>query len=161
MSFSFPSMSEEEIQALNMVEDGIYDFQVVKATQKVSKSGNQMIELQLVIWDKDGKEHIVFDYLVSIVSMVYKIKHFCDTVGLDDEYKAGNFDVMQCEGKRGKAHIIVQAGQPNPNGGMYADKNAVRDYVLDDKGSVKVDLSGKKSPEPKDENSLVDDDIPF
>jgi hypothetical protein len=161
MSFSFPVMTEEEIQALNLVDEGIYDFEVVKATQKTSKSGNQMIELQLAIWDDKGKNHIVFDYLVSITSMIYKIKHFCDTVGLTAEYQSGNFDVMQCEGRRGKVHIIVQAGQPNPNGGMYSDKNAVRDYVIDDKGNVKIDLSGKKSPEPKDEPSLVDDDIPF
>lgn len=159
MSFSFPPMTEDELQALNMVDDGIYDFEVVKATQKTSKSGNQMIELQLLVWDKSGKAHTVFDYLVSITSMVYKIKHFCDTVGLDKEYLAGNFDVMQCDGRRGKAHIIVQAGQPNSNGGMYPDKNAVRDYVMTDAGAVKVDLSGSKSPEPKDQ--LSDDDIPF
>jgi hypothetical protein len=158
MSFSFPPMTESELQALNMVEDGIYDFNVMKATQKTSKSGNQMIELQLVIWDKQGKEHIVFDYLVSITSMVYKIKHFCDTVGLDKEYQSGSFDVMQCEGRTGKAHIIIQAGQPNPNGGMYADKNAVKDYVMTDSGAGKVDLSGN-TPEPKDEFS--DCDLPF
>jgi len=127
MSFSFQPMTEEELQALNMVDDGVYDFEVIKATQKTSRSGNQMIELQLMIWDKQGKAHTVFDYLVSITSMIYKIKHFCDSTGLDAEYKAGNFDVMQCEGRRGKAHIIIQTGQPNPNGGMYQDKNAVKD----------------------------------
>lgn len=154
MSFSFPPMTEEEIKALNMVEEGIYDFEVVKSTQKTSKSGNQMIEMQLMIWDKEGKEHVVFDYLVSIKSMMYKIKHFCDTVGLEKEYQRGNFDVTQCEGRRGKAHIVIQSGQPNPAGGMYADKNAVKDYVMTDKGAVKHDSA-------KNEDYQFSDDIPF
>ncbi len=157
MNFSFPPMTEEEIKALNMVDEGIYDFEVVKATAKTSQKGNQMIEMQLMIWDKEGKEHVIFDYLVSIKSMMYKIKHFCDTAGLDKEYQSGSFDVSQCEGRRGKAHIVVQAGQPNPAGGMYADKNAVKDYVMTDKGAVKHESDSSK---PQVDNDL-NDDLPF
>ncbi len=91
-----------------------------------------------------------------MTSMIYKIKHFCDTVGLDNEYKAGNFDVMQCEGRKGKAHIIIQAGKPNPKGGMYQDKNAVKDYVMTDKGAVKYDSDSKGHADLP-----FDDPLPF
>ena len=147
MSFTFTPMTEEELQMMSLIPAGIYDFKVVKATQKLSRSGNQMIELQLMIWDREGKTHLIYDYLVSIASMVYKIKHFCDAVGLADDYKTGTFDVVQCEGRSGKANIIIQHGKPNPVGGNYPDKKAVKDYVM--------------KPIAVINDQLTDDEIPF
>ena len=156
MSFSFTPMSEEEIQSMNLIPEGIYDFEVLKANQKVSKSGNEMIEMQLKVWDKEGKTHLIYDYLVSTQNMTYKIKHFCDTVGLEKEYLAGTFNVEACEGLDGKAHILIQNGQKNPAGGFYPNKNAVKDYVDNTCPNEK-----KEEKESSNNEQNLNDDIPF
>lgn len=147
--FEFPPLSD--------IEPGVYDFQVLKAEQKRSKSGNQMIELTLAVWDANGVQRHIFDYLVSMPSMVYKIKHFCDTVGLTKEYLAGCLNVNDCVDKCGKAEIIIQKGNQKPDGSYYPDKNAVKDYVVTDKDAVKADLV-----KPNNNGSeFKDDDLPF
>ena len=44
--------------------EGIYDFVVGDASDKQSQSGNDMIELQLIIKGPDGQESKVYDNLV-------------------------------------------------------------------------------------------------
>ena len=44
--------------------EGIYDFVVADASDKQSQSGNDMIELQLIIKGPDGQESKVYDNLV-------------------------------------------------------------------------------------------------
>lgn len=153
MSYNFDPMTDEEIEASSLVEDGTYNFEVVKSTRKTSKSGNQMAEIQNMIWDKDGKTHMVFDYLVfSKVPMnIKKVKHFCDATGLQEEYKKGQLP-EELERLSGKAIIGIQDERPNPNGGVYARKNVVIDYVITDKGAVKS---------PPSDQFMDDDSIPF
>jgi hypothetical protein len=160
MSFAFEPMSEEQIKALNFMEEGEYSFEVTKATQKTSKSGNPMIELQLKIWERtNGGVRIIFDYLVSTKNMLYKIKHFCDSVGLDKEYLSGSFEAEDCIGKMGMAYIILQKGQPKEGGGNYPDKNAVQDYIVNK--SVNHAPVSKTKESFTHENDLFDHDIPF
>jgi len=157
MSFTFTPMTEEEIKSLNIMDSGIYDFEVIKAEQSISKSGNPMIKLMLKVWDTNGREHIIYDYLVSTSNMMYKIKHFCESVGLEDKYKLGTFDENDCVGKCGKVDIIIQKGQSSPNGGNYPDKNTARDYIS------KIEMNEPKIKSSK-ENNFVDsnlDDLPF
>lgn len=158
MSLAFNPLSEEEV--LNLIEPGIYDFQVKEAADGTSKtSGNPRIALILTVWDKNGKERIVFDYLT--VAMMYKIKHFCDATGLEKMYQAGTFSSKDCIGKSGKCKIRIDE---SPG---YPPKNAVADYVMTDKGAVKVPLANESSlgrrPEfsSKTKDELTDDDIPF
>lgn len=152
MSYNFDPMTEEEIASSSLVEDGIYNFQVLKSTRKMSKSGNDMAEVQLNIWDNDGKIHPVFDYLVfsKIPLNIKKVKHFCDATGLVEEYKKGQMP-EELESLSGKVQIGTQEERPNPNGGVYARKNFVVDYILSDKGS---DKAPTVDPE-------LDDSIPF
>lgn len=146
----FQPKSEQELQAMNLIDPGTYQFEVVTATDKISKKGNEMIEVQLKIWDINGHEHIVYDYLLE--SMAYKLKHFADVCGLGDKYLAGELGSLDCVGRGGKVELIIQDGQPKPDGGLYPAKNAVKDYVL--KGS------GNTKPAVIDE-PFVDDDLPF
>ena len=142
MSFTFVPLTEEEINAANLLPDGEYDFEVIAAKDKLSKSGNTMIELQLKVWDNAGREHIIFDYL--LLSLMYKVKHFCDAVGLIESYKAGLIKDHECVAKIGKAKIIIQKGKDG-----YPDKNSVKDYLA------------SKNEEPKKTDNFVSDDIPF
>ncbi len=146
----FTPKTEEEIQSMNLIDPGIYQYEVAAAKEKMSKSGNEMIELSLRIWDKNGQEKMVFDYLLE--AMQFKLLHFTETTGLAENYKAGNLRADDCVGRAGNVEIIVQKGQVNPMGGMYPDKNAVKDYLEN-----KI-LSAKKDDSPP----FVDDDtIPF
>jgi hypothetical protein len=160
MSFTFPVLSDDEIQSMNLVPEGQYNFEVVKATDKVSKQGNAMLELQLKIWDSSGKERIVFDYLVGIPAMVYKIKNFCQTTGLTEKYNMGSFSAHDCLNKRGTAYIVVQKGSMKIDGGFYPDKNSVKDYGTANVPLSKQDLSVNPSTQKLDSPEF-DDHIPF
>ncbi len=155
MSYQFTPMNDEEIEKANefpMLEDGIYNFEVIKSTKKTSRSGNPMAELQTRTWNKDGKEFLIYDFLVfsNVGLCIKKVKHFCDTTGLQEEYKAGNMreDLV---GLSGKFEIGTQDAMPKPGGGSYARKNIVIDYVMTDKGAVKHES----------EPFIDDDTIPF
>lgn len=145
----FTPKTEEQLQEENLIPQGTYDFEVVEAKDRVSKSGNDMIELKLCVYDQNGSPRTVFDYLLE--SMSYKLKHFCDAVGLAHKYTDGTLADHDCMGKAGKVMIIQQ---PPQNG--YAAKNSVRDYiVMDDKNSEKT------AAKTSDEKTELNDDLPF
>ena len=175
MSYSFPVLSDEELQSFPLLKPGVYDFEILKSTRKVSKnSGNDMAELNIQIWDNEGKTSSMFDYLVfsTVPLNIRKVKHFCDATGLSENYKRGELP-EDLSGLSGKVQIDIQDEQPNDKGGYYPRKNNVVDYVMTDKGEVKYEkLSDKntintprrtKSRTDMDLESGVDDDqdIPF
>lgn len=158
MSFTFQPLSEEEINAMSIVSPGIYNFEVIKAEHKTSKANNPMVELQLKIWDNQGRERVVFDYLVSIPSMMYKIRNFCKCIKIMDKYNYGSFNAQDCIGKLGKAEIIIQQGQAKEGGGRYQDKNAVKDYISETQGELQTSFVPKQSEIAP---PVFDEDIPF
>ena len=133
----FTPLSEEEIKESNLFEPGIYNFEVLEALDKISKSGNEMIELKIKIWDNNGKEKIIYDYLLEM--MKFKLKHFSECVSLEDKYNDGGINANDCIGKSGELDLIIYVDKK----GRYADKNAVKDYIVN-----------------KDKND-ISDDIPF
>ena len=148
----FQPKTDEEIQSMSLIPEGRYQFQVSDATNEISKtSGNEMIKLKLIVWDQEAHERIVFDYLLE--SMAHKLKHFCQAVGLIDDYESGILDNMKCIGKSGTLDLIIQKGKINPSGGVYPDKNVVKDYVVVDK--VPEDAKTMKA------DPTVNDDLPF
>lgn len=161
--YTFTPMTEEQINDSSLIEEGVYDFEVVKSTRKMSNAQNPMAELQLNIWDKEGKQHLVYDYLVfsSVPLNIKKVKHFCEAVGLADQYNVGQIP-EELERYCGKVHVIKQAGKEipfdklkgKPAGSCYPDKNAVEDYI-------KSDQQPAKKEAPKDDTSFDDDSIPF
>lgn len=146
MSFSFKPLSEEEV--IGLLKPGEYAFQVKNAEDAVSKAGNAMIRLTLAVWDDQGKERIITDYLLA--ALMYKVKHFCDAVGLEDKYQQGKFEAIDCVGKSGRCKIKIDEQDG------YAPKNSVQDYIKN-----KVTKLESKKEEQKDTNGFVDDDIPF
>ncbi len=157
MSYNFNPLSDEELDAINMVEPGRYNFEVIKDTKKMSKSNNPMAELLLKVWDKTGKTHTVFDYLVfSNVNLnIRKVKHFADTAGLQEEYKKGQFP-ESLTGLCGEVDIDIQDEQPKPSGGFYPKKNYVVDYATQSKYVKQANDSKGHADLP-----FEDDDVPF
>lgn len=169
MSYSFAPLSDAELSSFPILPPGVYDFEVLKSTRKVSSSGNDMCEVNLCIWDKEGKTSSLFDYLVfsTVPLNIRKIKHFCDAVGLADNYKRGELP-ESLQGLSGKVQIGVKDEQPKNDGnGYWPKKNIVEDYVMTDKGAVKYERptvanSFEKKPLSRTDQELAaDQDVPF
>lgn len=121
--------TEKEIAEMNLLPEGVYDFSVAKADEKISKSGNEMIELQLVIHRDDGSVTMMNDWLLD--SMARKIHNACKVMGLWTDYNNGKLDAQDFVGKTGKVSIKIEKDK----GGQYADRNAVKDYVVPKEGA--------------------------
>jgi hypothetical protein len=153
MTFNFTPFSDEELEAIDVVTDGTYDFEVIRSKKKMSKAGNDMAELNIKFWDKEGKIHTLFDYLVfsSVPLNIKKVKHFCGATGLHESYNQGKLP-EELGGYSGKFILGSQDSQTNPNGGTYPKKNVVIDYI-----PIKKDETNAK----KDANLPFSDDVPF
>ena len=138
----FQHHSEQEIQEMSLVEEGTYRFEVIEATDKTSKSGNEMIAIKLKIWDNNGKERIVFDWLTP--AMEFKLRHFCVATGLLNKYESDELNDRDCVGKSGVLELVIKKAE-----GTYPSKNAVKDYIHDEEQQIEV--ADKK----------FNDDIPF
>jgi hypothetical protein len=149
----FIPKSEEELNEL--FQPGRYIAEVFKAEEKTSKSGNEMIELQLKVYSQNMSEtRLVFDYLVDIKSMAYKIKHFCDSCGITKIYESGKLSAENCIGKSCQVVLIIKEDKE----GAYPPKNAIKDYVK------KVESNQKTVEVPGFGQGTVEsnnDDIPF
>ena len=133
------------------MDAGIYPFEVSEAIDKKSKSGNDMIELKLKIWDQLGHERQCFDYLLE--SMAHKLRHFCEVGGLIDKYDSGDLQAVNCIGKSGHLELVIQVGKPKPEGGYYPDKNSVKDYIKTEKDAINAPINNI--------DPAFDDSIPF
>jgi len=145
---NFVAKTESEIQAMNLLPDGSYAFEVMEANDKISKAGNEMIQLQLRIYDQHDRPHMVFDYLME--QMAYKLLHFCAATDLQLKYSAGTLSASDCNNKKGFVEIYTQEGV---NG--YSAKNSVKDYLVSKQNDM-------LSPEKKAEEDFLDcTDLPF
>lgn len=134
--------SEEHFKSRNLMDPGTYDFVVLNAIEKVSKtSGEPMIEVILLATDMNGREHKLFDYLIDKEPMDYKIRHIYDCANLIEKYESGNIDAQDLHNVRGKVKVIIRKDKT----GQYGDKNSVQDYI----------------PCKQNNNDIFDDSLPF
>ena len=118
--------SEEEIASSGLLQDGIYDFTIASAEEKLSKSNNDMFALKLHVFDAEGKERIIFDWILP--SFPKKYKHLHDALGLLDLYQSGETKSEDLVGKSGKLSLGI--GKPYiDNSGVERVNNTVVDYV--------------------------------
>ncbi len=151
MALSFKPYSEQELQTMTLLSDGIYQFRVISATEEISKKNNPMIKLVLSVYDNNGREHQIWDFLMThLDSFLFKIKHFCDVTGLLSQYDAGTLNDKDCFGQEGYVKIAIQPEQTGNDGKIYRAKNVVIDYVKQDKI---IDPAKAELP--------FNDDIPF
>lgn len=147
----FTPKTEEEVA--NIIPEGRYKFIVEEAADKVSKSGNEMIELKLRI--HGPREKIVFDYLLEV--MDYKLRHFCDAADLLHKYDNSSLMATDCIGKSGECLIVIDDKNIS-----YPPKNAVKDYI---KKSAKAKGAGIGAPKTEDRaaqpEEFFNDDLPF
>ncbi len=145
-------MSDEEIASLGLMEDGIYDFEVTAAENKVSSKGNDMMEIKLNVFDNEGKARPKRDWIMP--QMAKKFKHFHNACGIMDKYEAGTLEPEDVIGKTGKCMIKTE---PYTNkDGLEVMSNKIDDYVKRDNLEVYAKASTKSVSE-----ILGEDSIPF
>lgn len=150
----FKPKTEQELQAMMLVEPQECDFEVVSAEDAISGKGNEMIKLKLRVYTDSG-ERFIFDYLME--AMAYKLRHFAEATGLIDHYEAGTLSAMDCLNRSGRLRLGIERDKT----GQYADRNGVKDYVpVEGQSRAERHLEAKANayaPAPKFE----DDEIPF
>lgn len=146
--FEFETYTDEQIGGMNLIPEGMYDFQVVKCEDKVSQSGNSMLKLQLKIWDNEGRERTVFDYLVSTANWAWKVKHFFESIDAMNIYEQKKVDESSIRDRCGKLNLIINEQKKGDYAGTK--QNSVKDY-LKSEHSLKTDTK----------NDPFNDDVPF
>lgn len=144
----FAPKTEKEIMEANLVPAGTYDFEIFRAEEKKSKSGNDMIELGLKIFKPDGLFVMINDYLLE--SLEAKLRGAADACQLLHKYDLGELHAQDFVYKCGKVKIVIQKDET----GKWADKNSVQSYVK--KGAA---MEATKAAPKIDEE--LNDDIPF
>jgi hypothetical protein len=160
MSFNYEPLTEEEANKsrYTLVEEGDYNFEVLNVEDMLSKKTlKPMIKLTMQSWNTQGEEFTIIDYLVADPKMQWKIRNFCKSTGLINEYEQKNFNSSVCLRKTGTFHLKYQQGGAKPEGGYYPDKNNVSDYILKDGVSTSYNKSVQKTSNPEN----IDDDVPF
>ena len=114
MRFTPNNESEEK----RLLDAGEYWFKIVKAEEAVSKSGNDMIKLTLAI---DGQ--LITEYLVYIDKMAWKVKAFCESVGMLQSWDEGEILASQLVGRQGMANIDIEKRE------SYDDRNRVAKWL--------------------------------
>lgn len=138
----------------NLLPDGIYDFEVQSAEDKISKvkpdgsGGNPMIVLNFKAFGNNGQSVYVTDYLME--KMAFKLRHACDACGLLKQYESGDLTANMFQDRVGKVKLKIEIGKKKEGSDeLYPTKNIVVDYV-------KHDTNAKLAAEV-----LKDDSIPF
>ena len=145
-------LTQEQLKQGDLIPPGIYDFQVINAEETTSKAGNEMMKLQLTVWDEKGRERTIYDYLLE--SLEWKVGHFAEATGLFDNYVKGMLPADMCIGKSGQCKVYIQQDKT----GTYGDKNSIADYIPTSEAiAAKADKKANNSKSVPDLN----DDIPF
>jgi hypothetical protein len=128
--FHFTPKNEEELS--DLLEEGEGTYQVIKAERK-EKDGFVMIVLTLKVWDKHGQFIQMTDYMKLDPGSNFcmrKVRHFCYSCGLNNEWDKGRFSAADCMNKSGKLVIATQK-ESTKDGKTHPAKSVVRDYSMD------------------------------
>lgn len=147
---------DQEIAKFAAWPRGSYDFEIAGAIDDVSKNGNEMIVLDLVIYNSHGDKKKLKDYLVE--AMPVKFRHLCHAVGLHDAYEGGIVAAHDFIGRTGKVTLQIEKKDP------YPEKNVVQDYVPAERSSASQasarPAAAARQKAPAGGGDL-DDEIPF
>lgn len=134
--FHFTPKTEEQLADTLEEGDGTYE---VNKTERKEKDGFVMIVLTLKVWDKNGQSMFITDYMKLDPNSNFcmrKIRHFCYSCGLNQEWDKGRFSASDCANRTGKliiktqkdrAYLDKETGETK----IYPAKSVVSDYIID------------------------------
>jgi hypothetical protein len=126
----FEPKTEKEIADSKLLKAGIYNFEVTKASDDTSNAGNDMIVLELDVWNGNGERRSLTDYLVS--KRIEKLRHAAVACGLVACYENGEMTSVDFLGKTGRLKLVVEKGKKSATGGKWPDRNVIDDYLTEE-----------------------------
>lgn len=147
----FEPKTEQEVS--NLLPAGIYDAEINTAEDTTSKSGNEMIKVDLAVFDEKAGKYFIFDYLME--AMAFKLRHAAESCGLLAKYNKGELSADDFIGKTCKVKVKIddKVASNKKNNTDYLPSNVVADYVVTDKP---VKKTTKKETEEE-----LSDSVPF
>lgn len=148
--------TEQQLKSFSNLKPGEYPFTVMESDVVLSKSaknaGREMVKVKLNVHGPDFDRH-VYDYFADWFSE-YKLKHFCETVGIGKDYLSGKIDPARnaWQGREGYVKIDIQEASGN-----YPEKNEAVDYLPEESQKVEASPAPKAAAAPPAEG----DDVPF
>jgi hypothetical protein len=141
--------TEAQLAEESLLPNGTYDFEIIETSDRPSKKGNDMFSLKLSVFDIDGNQRIIFDYIaMGNFFGERKLRHAANACGLLEIYNSGNLKADDFLNTSGKILLKQQKGTPD----FPLPKNVVVDYLQRENGDVAV---------TKPIREIIDDDIPF
>lgn len=154
----FTPKSDKELAEERLLPEGEYGFEISGGEDKVSKKGNEMIELTVRVFKPDGNFNLVTDYLMEAI--LYKVSHAAKACGLEDKYESGDLHGEDFIGKTGMLKLGIQKDKE----GQYPDKNVVKDYIVPKDGEENLPPKGSVASAERMDKAKKDDledEIPF
>lgn len=144
--------TEKEIYEARLLPKGWYPFTINDATEKTSRAGNEMIEVNVRVYRGEGFS-FVKDYLMDTEFGAGKLRHISETCGVLVEYESGNLNADDLKGKEGFCKIAIKVDKD----GKFPDQNNIQDYAPEIPGKKEVAEAGAV----KSGDEASEDDIPF
>lgn len=145
--------SEEQLNKERCIPEGTYPFEVVESRDRVSKSGKEMIEIKMKVYDDEHRSHLVYDYFLSGI-MEFKLRHFCVTTNMLDRYEGGSLGAEDCIGRSGMIIISHSKDKEDPDKIWVKAKDYEKsESAISKKPAINVSEEG--------DPGILDDDIPF
>jgi len=110
-------------QSNDLLPGGVYEFEVVGASESISTNGNDMIVLKLRV-GSNGTSKVVTDYIVA--KQVRKVRMVARACGLLDLFESGEILAEHFMGRKGRVKLAIEKSA-NP---QYPDRNVVDRYAV-------------------------------
>lgn len=124
MKFRFDYVPENELNPYKIIDEGEGRFKITDVKDKISKSGNEMLVLTMVLRDERGNTTLYDEYITANAS--YKINAISKAIGKPQIYsEKGELDSEELLGGRGTCVIATEKAS-NPS---YKDRSIVARYV--------------------------------
>lgn len=150
----FTPKNENELLEAFLYKAGEYDFEVLSAEDTISKkSGKEQLKVTIGIIEEGEITGRITDYLSE--AMQFKVLHFCDAVGLTEEYNRGELTAFQCVNKVGRCKVGVRK---DPTG-QYKPQNTIADYIKTEK--IAQPVAPKTGTPTVDEVEAAQDKMPW
>jgi hypothetical protein len=114
--------AERASRAGKPLRAGVYEGTIREASEHISQRGNDTIELEVAVTDRDGNERLFRDWLVATPRSAAKLRNACEAVGALARYDAGEISANDFPGHACRVRIGIEKKRGFP------DRNVILDY---------------------------------
>ena len=121
-----PTINFADVEELKPIPPGKYSATIVKATEGISKAGNEKIDLQYRIEGAKFDGRIVFDTLTFTAKALFRVKNTLRGLGFPAKFK-GEVNPGDLVGKSAKIVVDIQPGNGvDEDGDTHPARNRVK-----------------------------------